>query len=165
MPDTGGGSYLYSRFRDSVIECERVAYRMEDVFVGSLMSSPVHTIGGDATLRTAATLLLDHDIGSVVVVDDEGRLEGILTATDFVRVVADGAYDYDPATNVEQAMSTEVVTAAPTDPVESAADRMIDAGHYHLPVVDGENVVIGVITSHDLTAYVSTVRSPSPPGR
>ena len=138
---------------------------MEDVFVGSLMSSPVHTIGGDATLRTAATLLLDHDIGSVVVVDDEGRLEGILTATDFVRVVADGAYDYDPATNVEQAMSTEVVTAAPTDPVESAADRMIDAGHYHLPVVDGENVVIGVITSHDLTAYVSTVRSPSPPGR
>ena len=138
---------------------------MEDVFVGSLMSSPVHTIGGDATLRTAAALLLDHDVGSVVVVDDAGRLEGILTATDFVRVVADGAYDYDPATNVEQAMSTEVVTAAPTDPVESAADRMIDAGHYHLPVVDGENVVIGVITSHDLTAYVSTVRSPSPPGR
>jgi CBS domain-containing protein len=37
----------------------------------------------------------------VVVVDDAGRLEGILTATDFVRVVADGAYDYDPATNVE----------------------------------------------------------------
>lgn len=138
---------------------------MEDVFVGSLMSSPVHTIGGDATLRTAAALLLDHDIGSVVVVDDAGRLEGILTTTDFVRVVADGAYDYDPATNVEQAMSTEVVTAAPTDPVESTADRMIDAGHYHLPVVDGENVVIGVITSHDLTAYVSTVRSPSPPGR
>jgi CBS domain-containing protein len=63
---------------------------MEDVFVGSLMSSPVHTIGDDATLRTAA-LLLHHDVGSVVVVDDAGRFEGILTATDFVRVVADGA--------------------------------------------------------------------------
>jgi CBS domain-containing protein len=62
-------------------------------------------------------------------------------------------------------MSTEVVTATPTDPVESTADRTIDIGHYHLPVVDGENVVIGVITSHDLTAYVSTVRSPSPAGR
>jgi len=138
---------------------------MEDVFVGSLMSAPVHTTSGDATLRTAAALMLDHDVGSVVIVDDAGRLGGILTATDFVRVVADGAYDYDPATNVERAMSTDVVTAGPTDPIESAADLMIDAGHYHLPVVDGENVVIGVITSHDLTAYVSTVRSPSPAGR
>lgn len=77
---------------------------MEDVFVGSPMSSPVHTIGDDATLRTAA-LLLHHDIGSVVVVDDAGRFEGILTATDFVRVVADGACDYDPAMTIRRRTS------------------------------------------------------------
>lgn len=145
--------------------CEHIPYAMEDVFVGSLMSSPVHTISGDATLRNAATLLLDHDVGSVVVVDEEGRLEGILTTTDFVHVVADGTYDYDPATNVSVAMSTDVVTTAATDTVEAAADLMVESGHYHLPVVDAENVVIGVITTHDLTAYVSTVRAPSPPKR
>jgi CBS domain-containing protein len=136
---------------------------MEDVFVGSLMSSPVHTIGGDATLQEAATLLLDHDIGSVVVVDDAGCLDGILTATDFVTVVADGTGDYDPATGVATAMSTDVVTTTPSETVEAAADLMVESGHYHLPVVDGENVVVGVITAHDVTAYVSTVRSPSPP--
>lgn len=138
---------------------------MEDVFAGSLMSSPVHTASGGATLRTAAALLLHHDVGSVVIVDDAGRLEGILTATDFVGVVADGASDYDPTTSVGQAMSTDVVTAAPTDTVETVADLMIEAGHSHLPVVDAESVVVGVITSYDLTAYVSTVRSPSPTDR
>jgi CBS domain-containing protein len=138
---------------------------MEDVFVGSLMSSPVHTVGGDATLREAAALLLDHDVGSAVVVDDAGRLDGILTATDFVTVVADGRGDYDPATSVVTAMSTDVVTTTVNDTVEAAADLMIDSGHYHLPVVDADGVVGGVITSHDLTAYVSTVRTPSPPSR
>ncbi|AXG06107.1 CBS domain-containing protein [Haloplanus rubicundus] len=138
---------------------------MEDVFVGSLMSSPVHTIGGDATLREAAAVLLDHGIGSVVVVDDAGRLDGILTATDFVTVVADGTGDYDPATSVATAMSTDVVTTTANDTVEAAADLMIESGHYHLPVVDADGAVIGVITSHDLTAYVSTVRTPSPPSR
>jgi CBS domain-containing protein len=138
---------------------------MEDVFVGSLMSSPVHTVGGDATLREAAALLLDHDVGSAVVVDDAGRLDGILTATDFVTVVADGRGDYDPATNVVTAMSTDVVTTTVNDTVEAAADLMIDSGHYHLPVVDADGVVVGVITSHDLTAYVSTGRAPSPPSR
>lgn len=129
------------------------------------MSSPVHTVGGDATLREAAALLLDHDVGSAVVVDDAGRLDGILTATDFVTVVADGRGGYDPATNVVTAMSTDVVTTTVNDTVEAAADLMIDSGHYHLPVVDADGVVGGVITSHDLTAYVSTVRTPSPPSR
>jgi len=138
---------------------------MEDVFVGSLMSSPTRTISGDATLREAAALLLDHDVGSAVVVDDAGRLDGILTATDFVTVVADGTGDYDPATSVATAMSTDVVTATINDTVEAAADLMIDSDHYHLPVVDADGVVVGVITSHDLTAYVSTVRTPSPPSR
>lgn len=138
---------------------------MEDVFVGSLMSSPVHTISGDATLREAAALLLDYDIGSVAVVDERGHLDGVLTVTDFVRVVADGAYDYDPATNVAVAMTTDVVTTAATDTVEAAADLMVESGHYHLPVVDADDVVIGIITTHDLTAYVSTVRAPSPPRR
>jgi CBS domain-containing protein len=138
---------------------------MEDVFVGSLMSSPVHTIGGDATLREAAALLLDHDIGSAIVVDDAGRLGGILTAADFVTVVARPVGDDDPATSVATAMSTGVVTTTVNDTVEAAADLMIESGHYHLPVVDADGVVIGVITSHDLTAYVSTVRTPSPPSR
>jgi CBS domain-containing protein len=62
-------------------------------------------------------------------------------------------------------MSTDVVTTAVNDTVEAAADLMIESGHHHLPVVDADGVVGGVITGHDLTADVSTVRTPSPPSR
>ena len=136
---------------------------MEDVFVGSLMSAPVHTVDGGTALRAAAGLLLEHDVGSVVVVDEEGRLGGILTVTDVVRVVADEA-DYGPETPVSEVMSTDVVTVAASDSVETAADRMVETGHYHLPVVDG-GTPIGTATAAGLAAYVSTVRAPSPPRR
>jgi CBS domain-containing protein len=136
---------------------------MEDVFVGSLMSAPSHTVRGDETLRAAAQRLLEHEVGALVVVDEATRLEGIITAMDFVRTVAerDG---HGPETFVSTAMSTDVVTATASETVEDAADRMIESGHYHLPVVDGATV-IGIVTAADLAAYVSTVESPSPPRR
>ena len=136
---------------------------MEDVFVASLMSAPVHSVRGDASLREAGRKLIDHDVGSVVVVEDGDRLVGILTATDFVRVVADGEA-WGPATPVSAVMSRDVVTTTGNEPIAVAADLMVERGHYHIPVVDGETV-IGVITAADLTAYLSTVRPPHPPWR
>jgi CBS domain-containing protein len=136
---------------------------MEDVFVGSLMSAPVHRVRRDASLGEAAQLLIDHDIGSVVVVGEADRLDGILTVTDFVRVVADGE-GHGRETLVSTAMSTNLVTVAASEPITAAADLMVETGHYHLPVVDGE-AVIGMVTATDLAAYVSTVRAPDPPHR
>lgn len=133
---------------------------MGDVFVASLMSSPARTVTSDVSLREAGRALLEYDVGSVVVVDGE-RLEGILTATDFVRVVSEGG---DADAPVSTVMSRDVVTARAGEAVEAAADAMVESGHYHLPVVD-DDVVEGVITAHDLTAYVSTVRSPHPQRR
>jgi CBS domain-containing protein len=135
---------------------------MEDVFVASLMSSPVHSVSGDTPLRDAGRTMIDHDIGSIVVVDDEGRLEGILTATDFVRIVANGGVE--PSTSAAASMSRDVVTTTGNEPIAVAADLMVESGHYHLPVVDDETV-IGVITAADLAAYLSTVRPPHPPWR
>jgi CBS domain-containing protein len=136
---------------------------MEDVFVGSLMSSPARSVSDDATLREAGRVLLDHDIGSVVAVDDGGGLQGILTATDFVRVVA-GEKAWDPSSLVAEVMSRDVITTTADAPITVAADLMVDTGHYHVPVVDGGSA-IGVIAAADLAAYVSTVRPPHPPRR
>jgi CBS domain-containing protein len=127
---------------------------MEDIFVGRLMSAPVYTVGRDASLRSAGRTMLERGIGSVVVVDDDDVLEGILTATDFVRVVAEGPSD--PEASVETVMSTDVVTATANDPVVAVAETMLDHGFHHVPVVDDDGAAIGIITTTDLTAYVST---------
>lgn len=123
---------------------------MDDVFAGSLMSSPVHTVGADTSLRDAGRLMLEHGIGSVVVDDD--RLDGILTATDFVRVVAEG--DPGPNATVGASMSTDVITTTANEPIRSVADLMLEHGFHHVPVLD-DGAVIGIITTTDLTAYIS----------
>ena len=103
--------------------------------------------------------MLEHGIGSVIVVDDGDRLEGILTATDFVRVVAEA--DADPDAPVTTAMSTEITTTTASETIQNVADVMMDNEFHHVPVVDDETV-IGVVTTTDLTAYLSTRESPTP---
>jgi len=128
---------------------------MTDIFVGRLMSSPVETVRPETAVRTAARTLLDEAIGSLVVVDDND-LVGILTTTDFVRITADDASD----ATVADYMSTDVTTATATDPIDDVAGTMIDGGFHHVPVVDEEAGVVGMLTTTDLTAYLSAIGSP-----
>lgn len=60
---------------------------MTDVPVGRLMSTDLVTVGVDATAAEAATRMLETGVNSVLVVDEAGRLEGVLTGTDFLTLV------------------------------------------------------------------------------
>ena len=132
---------------------------MDDVFAGSLMSAPVYTVTADTSLRNAGNLMLDNGIGSVIIVDDDDQLEGIVTATEFIRIIAEG--DPDPDATVGTVMTTEVITTTADEPIQTVADLMISHGFQHLPILeDGE--VIGLISSTDLAAYLSSLREPSP---
>jgi CBS domain-containing protein len=126
---------------------------MDDIFVGQLMSAPVETVRPHTTLDDAAAQLLEHNISSVVVVDADGYLEGILTATDFVRLASESKVASEET--VGDYMSSGVVTAAANDPITEVADTMIDNRFHHVPVVDETEGVVGIITTTDLTAYVS----------
>jgi len=101
--------------------------------------------------------MLDRDIGSLVVVDDDNDLVGILTTTDFVRITAD---DTATEATVADYMTTDVVTATANESINEVAGTMADNGFHHLPVVDNEAGVIGMLTTADLTAYLSTVETP-----
>jgi len=132
----------------------------DDLFVASLMSTDVKTVTPATLVEDAADVMLDDDIGSVLVVDDDGGLVGILTRTDFVAIVA-GQKPKDE-TPVSEYMTSDVLTAGGGDSIRDVADRMVEAGIHHMPVVDPSEGLIGIITTSDLTAYISTVQSPSP---
>lgn len=135
---------------------------MEDIFVARLMSAEVQSVTADTLVETAAEAMLEDGIGSLVVVDEAGRVEGILTTTDFVGIVAESQPKAE--TTVEQYMSTDVVTIGPQASIRDAADTMIEHGFHHLPVVDEGEGVIGMLTTTDLAAYLSHVQTPSPSG-
>jgi len=52
-------------------------------------------------------------------------------------------------------MATDVVTVTANDAITEVAETMVDRGFHHLPVVDEESGVIGMLTTTDLTAYLS----------
>jgi CBS domain-containing protein len=133
---------------------------MDDIFVARLMSDDSVTVTPDALVEDAADVLLENEIGSLVVVDDDNQLEGILTSTDFVCIVAES--EPKAETTVERYMTDQVVTVGAQDTIREAADRMITYGIHHLPVVDEESGVIGMLSTTDLTSYLSDVRQPSP---
>ena len=134
---------------------------MDDVFVGRIMSSPVTTVAADANAKAVAKRMLDENISSVVVVDADGALLGILTSTDFVEIAAEGG---DTAgLDVSEFMTTGLVTVTANDPVEAAASVMLDHSVHHLPVVDETEGVVGMLTTTDMTAYVSGIEQSSAP--
>jgi CBS domain-containing protein len=132
---------------------------MDDIFVARLMSSELQTVTPDTLVEDAAQLMIENDIGSVLVVGEDNGLEGILTSTDFVSIVSERKPKDQTA--VSTYMSSDVVTTTAQTPIEEAADLMLEQGVHHLPVVDETEGVIGIITTTDLTTYVARLQSPT----
>ena len=128
---------------------------MDDIYVARLMSSSLITVTPDTLVEDAATLMLDEDVGSLIVTGEDGTLEGILTNTDFVDIVSKSQPKAE--TTVSKYMTTDLFTTTAQTPVQEAAEAMLEHGIHHLPVVDETEGVIGIVTTSDLTAYVSNL--------
>ena len=116
--------------------CRRVV-RGGRVKVGALAVSPAVSIAPGRSLREAARLMVEHGIGSTVILDGEA-LVGILTERDLMRAMAANA-DLDGAT-VADAMTRDVVTVGSDWEVYEATAEM--AGHHirHVVVCDQGHV-------------------------
>ncbi|WP_435108530.1 CBS domain-containing protein [Nocardiopsis synnemataformans] len=119
--------------------------------IDQVMSSPVRTVSPDTSLREAAEIMRDADVGDVVVTQDR-RIMGILTDRDIVvRCVAEGA---DPGQHsVSDVCSSEVATVPPQSGIADAVHVMRTNAVRRLPVVDGDRVV-GVVSMGDLARTV-----------
>ena len=131
---------------------------MDDIFVGRVMTTDLQTVGPDTLVEDAAQLMLGEGVGSVLVVDESNGLLGILTTTDFVRIVAKS--QPKAQTTVTRYMTTDVETTTAGTPISDVADRMLEGGFHHMPVVDEEEGLIGMVTTTDLAAYLSHVDPP-----
>jgi CBS domain-containing protein len=105
-------------------------------------------VSPDHSLQEAAAILTDKRVGALVVLDSDGHLEGILSERDIVRLCAQVGSAAMTA-KVADAMTKDVLTAAPKDKVDSALARMTDRRIRHLPVLEGQKLV-GVVSIGDL---------------
>lgn len=117
-----------------------------DITVSMVMHSPVVTVDGEATLRKAAGVLRDADVGTLAVMDGPD-IVGIVSERDVTRALADGA-DPDEIW-VADVMSREPRYATSGDAVETAREVMLAAGVRHLPILD-EGELVGIVSIRDL---------------
>jgi len=111
----------------------------------------VWTIGKDATVLQAAHLMNEHKIGALVVVEDD-RLVGMFTERDVLRRVV-GEERPPSTTKVEEVMTKQVACCSRETPLDEARAAMKNRRIRHLPVVDEEGRLRGLLSIGDLNAY------------
>lgn len=118
--------------------------------VKQVMTSNPSCCTPQSTAREAATLMRDHDCGSLPVVDDikSMRLVGIVTDRDLaIRGLARGR---GPDTLIRELMTDDPVACLPEDKVEDLRQVMVEELVRRVPVVDEDGVLVGIVAQADV---------------
>jgi CBS domain-containing protein len=113
-----------------------------------LAGRPVISTHPTATVQEVCEVMVKEGVGAVVVLDGE-KLVGILSERDVVRRVA--ARRRDPGTTVVSEVMTSPVKTVTERATSHAALEMMHEGRFrHLPLLDGDGHVVGVLSIRDL---------------
>ncbi len=115
--------------------------------VSDLISRPPVVVTPTTSIKDSAKLMYEEKVGSVVVTSPEGKVIGIFTEKDLVRVVSEGL---PLTTQIGDIMTKNPIVIREDEPLSKAVIIMTERGIRHLPVVDAEGRVKGVISARDI---------------
>ena len=140
--------------------------------VKDIMTTEIITVSPDTEIVKAAKILLKKRINGLPVIDDSGKLAGILCQSDlvaqqksipipsvftllesFIPLTSIKRIDKEvekiAALTVKQAMTPNPVTVGPETDIEDVAKLMVDKKYYTLPVMEGDKIV-GIVGKEDV---------------
>lgn len=127
--------------------------------VKDFMDKTYVTLHKDTDVYKAIDILLDKGVTSAVVVDDNGRICGILSEKDCMTLLTKGEYHTLPSGKVCDYMTEHVVTISPSTDIFKVADMFLHHFFRRLVVADDENRMIGQITRRDLLRVIKRIKS------
>ena len=113
----------------------------------SKKGTKVVTAAPEQSIREALALLVDHNIGAVLVVDAEGKPVGMLSERDIVREL--GRHEPVLGRTVGAVMTRHVIVGAPSDDLAAVAHTMTERRIRHLPVMD-RGALVGIVSIGDV---------------
>lgn len=117
------------------------------MLIRNAMTRAVHTVTPETSIREAARLMADSDIGALPVASGD-RLAGMITDRDIaVRAVAIGK---GPDTTVGEVMSHEVLYCHEDEDIAHVCENMADLQVRRLPVVDVDKRLVGIVSLADI---------------
>jgi len=143
------------------------------ITVQDIMTREVITVTEDMEIVAAAKILMDNHINGAPVVNETGQVVGILCRDDLISqqkklplpsffVVLDGIIPLSSskhmekemekiaATTVEHAMTPDPITVSEDTPIEEVASLMVDKKIHTIPVLDKDDMLVGVVGKEDI---------------
>jgi CBS domain-containing protein len=140
--------------RAVIAEEEQVTMETHGKLVRDVMHSGVVACHADTPLDKLVKAMADQQIGAIVVVDQRGYLEGLVSATDLVKAEASNReFTTLPDILPEHIMTRNVITTTPAEPLADAVSKLIENRIHRLVVVQPENGhqrPVGILSVTDL---------------
>jgi len=130
---------------------QRLGEAILDAPISALEPRPAVSIPESTSVRDAVRLMLDRQIGAVLVVRD-GRAVGIFTERDVLKRVA--LSGIDQGRPVGELMTPDPETLGPDDGIAFALNRMILGGYRHIPIVDDAGAPLAVLSLREVVAFI-----------
>ena len=124
--------------------------------VSHIVTRPLITITAGRTVLDAAKLMLENNIGLLVIIQDQNssRAVGVISERDIIRAIASGRTLTIP---VDEVCTKRVITVHGNSDVAEAAKAMNKNKIRHVVVVDGNGKPIGVVSMRDLVGERATL--------
>jgi len=128
------------------------------MLIANWMTKDVVTLTSDRSMMKASKLMKDKAVSCMPIVDDEGKILGMISDRDIKDASPSKATTLDmhelyyllSEIKIQDIMTKKVVTIRADETVEKAAVLMLEGHFGSLPVVDENNVVVGIITDTDV---------------
>src|SRR5574340_573326 len=115
--------------------------------VGQVMTRNVITVTPEAALLELKEVMRTRRISGTPVVDDNGKLVGIISIEDLLRAFEQGKCK----TTVGKRMSKTLISIRDNDSVDTAVQKFQQTGVGRLPVVNARGHLVGILTKGDIT--------------
>lgn len=119
--------------------------------ISSIMTKDVITVSPDATLREVKKILFSNRIHHLPVVE-KNKLVGIISTYDLVKIEEN--FEKVENDSVRSYMTTKIARLEPQDKIGSAAEVFLENMFHGLPIVDADNTLQGIVTTHDVLMFL-----------
>lgn len=147
------------------------------MYIKDIMTKDLVTVGVEDTVETCSNLLFKHNLSGLPVLDENGKLVGIITEGDLIRretrikgppvleILGGLFYLESPKKFIHElksimgqkageVMTKKLITIDPDSTIEDAATILVEKKIKRLPVVDKEGNLVGIVSRRDIMGYL-----------
>lgn len=159
LPDSGS-RYLSKIFNDNWMEENgyldrpRVSVRAVDIHESKQTHTEIVTVNPQDVMEDVIALLKEYQISQVPVVDEDGKLQGVVTEVDLLNHMLLADHDHGPGEPIASIIDSDPLVIKPSTTLESLMQSFKQVGL--AVIVDESEKVIGILTKIDLLDYLSS---------